>query len=121
MRARAASSRASKEQVELMEQSAESAEDWLTCLAYVPVNELGDRDRQSGYLYDERDGTGVGHMDALAVDRRRRPGREDYLFIHFRGDGCRTDNPQPGGTAEPASARAASARSRRRPGAQATG
>jgi hypothetical protein len=105
-----------EEQVELMEQSAENYEDWQVCLTYVPVNELGDRDRQSGYLYDERDGTGVGHLDALAVDRRRKWGREDYLFIHFRGAGCRSDNPQPGGTAEPASARAASARSRRRAG-----
>ena len=47
-------------QVELMEQSAENAEDWMTCIKYVPVNEQGDRDRQSGYLYDERDGTGPG-------------------------------------------------------------
>jgi hypothetical protein len=92
-------------QVELMEHSAENAEDWITCIRYVPVNELGDRDRQSGYLYDERDGTGVGPMDAIAVDRRRRPGREDYLFMHFRGNGCRSDHPQPGGTAEPASVR----------------
>jgi hypothetical protein len=103
-------------QVELMEQSAENYEAWQDCLTYVPVNELGDRDRQSGYLYDERDGTGVGYMDALAVDRRRRPGREDYLFIHFGGGGCRSDNTQPGGTAEPASVRATSARSGRRPG-----
>jgi hypothetical protein len=105
-----------EEQVEMMEQSAENYEDWQTCLAYVPVNELGDRDRQFGYLYDELDGTGVGYMDALAVDRRRRRGREDYLFIHFRGRGCRSDNPQPGGTAEPASVRAASVRSRGRAG-----
>jgi hypothetical protein len=97
-------------QVERMENSAENAEDWMTCIRYVPVNEHGDRDRQSGYLYDERDGTGVGAMDALAVDRRRKAGREDYLFMDFRGDGCRSDNPQPGGTAEPASVR------RRRPG-----
>jgi hypothetical protein len=104
------------EQVGLMEQSAENAEDWMTCIRYVPVNEQGDRDRQSGYLYDERDGTGVGYMDGLAVDRRRRRGREDYMFIHFRGSGCRSERPQPGGTAEPASVRAtASARSRRRP------
>ena len=89
-----------------MEQSAESAEDWITCIRYVPVNEQGDRDRQSGYLYDERDGTGVGYMDGLAVDWRRKAGSEDYLFMHFRGDGCRSDNPQPGGTAEPASVRA---------------
>ena len=105
-----------EEQVQLMEQSAENYEAWQTCLTYVPVNEIGDRDRQSGYLYDDRDGTGVGYMDALAVDRRRRWGREDYLFIHFRGDGCRTDNPQPGGTAEPASVRAARARAGARPG-----
>jgi hypothetical protein len=103
-------------QVEAMEQSAEGYEDWQTCLRYVPVNEQGDRDRQFGYLYDERDGTGPGYMDALAVDRRRRRGREDYLFIHFRGGGCQSDNPQPGGTAEPASARASSVGSRRRPG-----
>jgi hypothetical protein len=101
-------------QVELMEHSAERYEDWQTCLKYVPVNEQGDRDRQVGYLYDERDGTGTGYMDGLAVDRRRKWGREDYLFIHFRGAGCRSDNPQPGGTAEPASvARASGVRSRR--------
>jgi hypothetical protein len=101
-------------EVELMEQSAEHAEDWMTCIRYVPVNEQGDRDRQFGYLYDERDGTGPGFMDGIAVDRRRRRGREDYLFMHFRGDGCRSDNPQPGGTAEPASARPATASKRRR-------
>ena len=97
-------------QVALMEESAENAEDWMTCIRYVPVNEQGDPDRQSGYLYDERDGTAVGLLDGLAVDRRRRPGREDYLFMHFRGGGCRSDNPQPGGTAEPASVRATTAR-----------
>ena len=102
-------------QVELMEQSAENAEDWMTCIKYVPVNEQGDRDRQFGYMYDERDGTGPGYMDGIAVDRRRRRGREDYLFMHFRGDGCRSDSPQSGGTAEPASARASSTK-RRRPG-----
>jgi hypothetical protein len=101
-------------EVERMERSAEHAEDWVTCIKYVPVNEQGDRDRQSGYLYDERDGTGVGHMDAIAVDRRRKAGKEDYLFMHFRGGGCDSDSPQPGGTAEPASVRAAGARSRRR-------
>jgi hypothetical protein len=99
-----------EEEVELMEQSADNYEDWQTCLTYVPVNELGDRDRQSGYLYDERDGTGVGYMNGLAVDRRRRRGREDYLFMQFRGAGCQSDHPQPGGTAEPASAHAAGAR-----------
>jgi hypothetical protein len=105
-----------EEQVALMEQSAEHAEDWMTCVRYVPVNEQGDRDRQFGYLYDERDGTGPGYMDGIAVDRRRRRGREDYLFMHFRGSGCVTESPQPGGTAEPASARATGRYKRRRPG-----
>jgi hypothetical protein len=110
------------EQVELMEQSAENYEDWQTCLRYVPVNEQGDRDRTNGYLYDERDGTGGGYMDGIAVDRRRRWGREDYLFIHLSRDaGCRNESPQPGGTAEPASVAAAAGsrpykRSRRRTG-----
>ena len=84
-----------------MEQSAENYEDWQTCLRYVPVNELGDRDRQSGYLYDERDGTGVGYMDALAVDRRRRRGREDYLFIHFRGTAAGATTPSPAAPPSP--------------------
>jgi hypothetical protein len=97
-------------QVELMEESAERYEDWQTCLRYVPVNELGDRDRQSGYLYDERDGTGLGPMDGLAVDRRRPRGREDYMFIDFRSARCRSDSPQPGGTAEPASVHASASR-----------
>jgi hypothetical protein len=104
-----------EQNVELMEQSADNAEDWMTCLRYVPVNEQGDRDRQSGYLYDERDGTGLGHMDGLAVDRRRPRGREDYLFMHFRGEGCGSDTSKPGGTADPASVRASGARSHRRP------
>ncbi len=92
-------------QVALMTQSTERYEDWQTCLKYIPVNEQGDRDRQMGYLYDERDGTGPGYMDGLAVDRRRRRGREDYMFINFRGGGCQSEPPQPGGTAEPAASR----------------
>ena len=103
-------------QVELMEQSAEAYEDWQTCLRYVPVNEQGDRDRTTGYLYDERDGTGPGFMDGLAVDRRRRRGREDYMFINFRDSGCRSESPRPGGTAEPASASGYRRGSPRRPG-----
>ena len=96
-------------QVDLMEQSAENAEDWMTCIRYVPVNEYGDRDRQFGYLYDEGDGTGIGFMDGLAVDWRTRRGREDYLFLQFGGEGCGSESPQPGGTAEPASVRTARA------------
>ena len=65
-----------------MELSADRYDAWDACLRGVPVSEYGDPDRQFGFVYDERDGTGVGSMPALAVDRRR-SGRADYLFIAF--------------------------------------
>ena len=91
--------------VELMELSADRYAAWEACLRGVPVSEYGDPDRQFGYLYDERDGSGLSYMPALAVDRKRRDGREDYLFFDFaRSHVCRTEAPQPGGTADAASA-----------------
>jgi hypothetical protein len=91
--------------VELMELSARRYANWRTCLRGVPVSEYGDPDRQFGYVYDELDGTARGHRPALAVDRKSRPRREDYLFLNFRrGGDCRTNAPLPGGTADPASA-----------------
>jgi hypothetical protein len=95
--------------VELMEWSAARYADWRACLRRVPVSEYGDPDRQFGYAYDEGDGTGPGFMPALAVDRTSRPRREAYLFLAFRRDaGCRSHAPQPGGTADAASARVSS-------------
>jgi hypothetical protein len=104
--------------VELMELSAERYAAWESCLRGVPVSEYGDPDRQSGYLYDERDGSGLSYMPALAVDRKRRAGREDYLFFDFaRSHMCRSEAPQPGGTADAASTRhRGHARASRRPG-----
>jgi hypothetical protein len=99
--------------VELMELSAARYADWQACLHGVPVSEYGDPDRQSGYLYDERDGTGLGHRPALAVDRKSRPRREDYLFLSFsRRSDCRSDAPLSGGTADPASAHSSAVRRR---------
>ena len=96
----------------LMEISATRYADWESCLRGVPVSEYGDHDRTFGYEYDERDGTGLGYMPALAVDRRSRNGGEDYLFLDFdRGGGCRSDAPLPGGTAEPASVTASASAS----------
>ena len=96
-------------QVELMELSVARYDDWETCLTYVPVSEYGDPwNATFGYLYDERDGTQVGFMDGLAVDRRSRPGKEDFMFIDLAREGCAGSDPtQPGGTAEPASVRRA--------------
>jgi hypothetical protein len=90
--------------VQLLELSVARYDDWETCLTYVPVSEYGDPwENRFGYLYDAREGTGAGFMDALAIDRKSRPRKEDYMFIDFARDGCRSDSPKPGGTAEPAS------------------
>jgi hypothetical protein len=98
-------------QVQLLEMSVARYDDWETCLTYVPVSEYGDPwENRFGYLYDAREGTGAGFMDALAIDRKSRPRREDYMFIDFVRDGCRSESPQPGGTAEPASVRRPPAR-----------
>jgi hypothetical protein len=92
--------------VELMEISAERYEDWEACISMVPVTEYGDRDRQWGFLYDERDGTALGHMPALAVDRKSRPGKEDYMFLDFsRESDCQSAAPLAGGTADAAKVR----------------
>jgi hypothetical protein len=98
--------------VELMELSAARYADWEACIRGVPVSEYGDPDRQWGYLYDERNGIGTSYMPALAVDRRSRPRKEDYLFLNFsRRSNCRSNAPLPGGTADPASVRTAAAAS----------
>jgi hypothetical protein len=90
--------------IELMRETADRYEDWETCISWVPVSEYGDPDRRFGYRYDERDGTTPGYRPALAVDRRSRPGREDYMFLDFARSGdCESAAPTPGGTAEPAS------------------
>jgi hypothetical protein len=95
-----------EDRVALMELSARRYANWEACIRGVPVSEYGDPDRQSGYVYDERDGTGSGYMPALAVDRRSRPRKEDYLFLSFsQKASCRSDAPLPGGTADPASVR----------------
>src|SRR4051812_23996828 len=95
-----------------MELSAARYADWEACIRGVPVSEYGDPDRQWGYLYDERNGLGTSYMPALAVDRKSRPHREDYLFLSFsRAGNCQSSPPQSGGTADPASVRATAAAS----------
>ncbi len=77
---------------------------WDACLRAVGVSEYGDANRHIGFDYDEGDGTGVGPMPALAVDRRR-SGRADYHFIAVaRASTCTSDAPVPGGTADAAAA-----------------
>ena len=95
-----------EDKVELMQLSAARYATWEACIRAVPVSEYGDPDRQFGYAYDERDGSGRSFMPALAVDRKRRRGREDYLFLDFaRTRMCRSEAPKPGGTAEDAAVR----------------
>jgi hypothetical protein len=105
-----------EEKVQAMELSAARYADWEACVRGVPVSEYGDHDRQSGYLYDDGDGTAPGFMPALAVDRTSRPGREDYLFLRFsQARGCRSDAPLPGGTADAARVRARASATRSLP------
>jgi hypothetical protein len=74
------------------------------CLRTIPITEYGDPDRQFGFVYDERDGSGRGHMPALAVDRRGPARSADYRFLAYRnGPDCHSEAPQPRGTAEAAS------------------
>lgn len=92
-----------EDRAESMALSVNRFEAWQACLRGVPVSEFGDPDRQFGYVYDERDGSGSHFMPALAVDRRHRS--PDYVFLDFkRGGDCRSAATVPGGTAEPASA-----------------
>src|SRR4051794_28256580 len=92
-----------EQKVELMQVSAQRYDDWRTCITWVPVTEYGDPDRQFGFAYDERNGTGVGYLSALAVDRKSRRGREDYMFLDFSRTGdCRSAAPLAGGTADAA-------------------
>lgn len=96
--------------VDLMRLSVARYATWEACLRGVPVSEYGDPDRQFGFAYAERDGSGRGFMPALGIDRRSPPGREDYLMLDFaRGGGCRSEAPVPGGTADPARRRASAA------------
>jgi hypothetical protein len=80
----------------------------MQCISLLPVSMYGDRDHRFGYAYDERDGTGLDHRPALAVDRSA--GRPDYMFLEFDlDDSCQSAPTRPGtpgspGTADPARA-----------------
>ena len=87
--------------VELMERIARNFHHWMTCVSRLPVSEYGDPDHRSGFLYNERDGTGLDRRPALAVDtgNRRRP---DYMFLKFaHRDDCQSAPTRPGTPGSP--------------------
>jgi hypothetical protein len=87
--------------VELMERIARNFHHWMTCVSPLPVSEYGDPDHRFGFLYDERDGTGLDRRPALAVDtgNRRRP---DYMFLKFaHRDDCQSAPTRPGTPGSP--------------------
>jgi hypothetical protein len=96
--------------IKRMERTARRWDRWTQCISAVPVSEYGDPDHQFGFLYDERDGTGLDRRPALAIDPAggRRPNL--VLFEFSRRKGCRglgTEPTKPGtpgtpGTADPA-------------------
>ncbi len=92
--------------VEQMERTARRYRQWKRCISWVRVSEYGDPDHTFGYRYDEKDGTGLDHRPALALDPGR--GWPDYAFLNFaKRDRCRSAPTVPGtpedpGTADPA-------------------
>ncbi len=87
--------------VELMERIARNFRHWMTCVSPLPVSEYGDPDHRSGFLYDERDGTGLDRRPALAVGTGNR-GRPDYLFLKFaHRDDCQSAPTRPGTPGSP--------------------
>jgi hypothetical protein len=92
-------------EVAVMELSAARFDRWMDCITLVPVSDFGDQDHGSGYAYDERDGTGLDHRPALAVDEGAEPAYHLLQFDHR--DECQSATTQPGtpgspGTADPA-------------------
>ena len=93
-----------------MERIARRFDHSMACVSWLPVSEFGDPDHRFGFLYDERDGTGLDHRPALAVDPGNRRGA-DYIFLKFaHRDNCQSAPTRPGtpgspGTADPAKLR----------------
>jgi hypothetical protein len=71
----------------------------LACTSEVPVDQAGDPRHRWGFAYDERDGTGLDHRQALVRHRGR--GRPDLRFLRLsRAKRCLSAIPQ--GTARAA-------------------
>ena len=99
----------SERMIKRMERPAKRWRRWTKCISEVPVSEYGDADHRFGFLYDERDGTGLDRRPALGFDYESR--RPNLVLLQFsRREGCRglgTEPTQPGtpgtpGTADPA-------------------
>ena len=99
----------SERMIKRMERPAKRWRRWRKCISEVPVSEYGDADHRFGFLYDERDGTGLDRRPALGFDYESR--RPNLVLLRFESrKGCRglgTEPTQPGtpgtpGTADPA-------------------
>lgn len=67
-----------------------------SCLTPVPVDQSGDRRHRWGYLYDERDGSGLDRRTALT---RVRKGRPDWRLLDLASSRrCLSRTPDPNGT-----------------------
>ena len=99
----------SERMIKRMERPAKRWRRWTKCISEVPVSEYGDADHRFGFLYDERDGTGLDRRPALGFDYESR--RPNLVLLRFASrKGCRglgTEPTKPGtpgtpGTADPA-------------------
>jgi hypothetical protein len=68
------------------------------CISEVPVDVLGDRRHRWGFLYTERDGTGVDRRTALSPHRKR-PGAPQLRLLRLSIErNCLSAAPDPNGT-----------------------
>jgi hypothetical protein len=75
----------------------------LDCATELPVDQAGDRRHRWGFVYDERDGTGIDKRPALV--RHRGGGPPDLRFLRLaRTKRCLSAAPDPGGTGKAAGA-----------------
>jgi hypothetical protein len=87
-----------------LDASARRFDELLACTTELPVDQAGDGRHRWGFLYDERDGTGIDKRTALVRHRGR--GRPDLRVLRLaRRDRCLSAAPDPNGTGEAASLR----------------
>jgi hypothetical protein len=103
------------DRIDALDRASRRVDTLLRCITQVPVAQAGDRSHRWGFVYDERDGTGLDPRPALTRHAGR--GRADLRFLHLSpARRCLSAAPNPRGTARAAatpSARALRARVRR--------
>ena len=87
--------------VRRLESTAADLRVWFRCVRLVPVDQIGDAEHRWGFLFDERDGSGLDTRTALV--RHTGGGRPDLALLRMsRRAECLSAAPDPNGTGEDA-------------------